>query len=65
MIGSAENDCFYSLVYECLTHICQMDFPVIIIWMSPLSILGESEVFFHFYFIFYRNSCKQVEASFL
>ena len=31
-----------------LTHICQMDFPIIIIWMSPLSILGESGVFFHF-----------------
>ena len=32
-----------------LTHICRMDFPIIIIWTSPLSILGESGVFlFHF-----------------
>ena len=35
-----------------LTFICWMDFPIIIIWMSPLSILGESGIFFHFYFIF-------------
>ena len=31
-----------------LTHICQMDFPTIIIFTSPLSILGESGVFFTF-----------------
>ena len=29
-----------------------MDFPIRIIWMSPFSILGESGVIFHFYFIF-------------
>ena len=29
------------------------------LWTSTLSILGESGVFFHFYSIFYRNSCKQ------
>ena len=44
---------------ENLTHISQMDFTIIIIWTSPLSIVGESGVFFHFYFIFYRNSYKQ------
>ena len=37
----------------------RMDFPIIIIWMSPFSILGESGVIFHFYFIFHWNSCKQ------
>ena len=34
-----------------LTHICWMDFPIYIIWMSPFSILGESGVIW--------NSCKQ------
>ena len=40
-----------------------MDFPIIVIWTSPLSILGESGAFFHFYFSFYRNSCKQTSVS--
>ena len=40
-----------------------MDFPIIIIWTSPLSTLGESGIFFHFYFISYRNSCKQTIAD--
>ena len=31
-----------------LTHMCRMDFPIHIIWMSPFSILGESGVIFHF-----------------
>ena len=39
---------FYTKTTFTLVHICRMDFPIIIIWASPLSILGESEVFFHF-----------------
>ena len=45
-----------------LTHICRMDFPIIIIWTSPLSILGESGVFFHFYFIFIEIPVSPDEA---
>ena len=29
-----------------------MDFPILIIWMSPLSLLGTSGVIFHFLFNF-------------
>ena len=47
------------------THICRMDFPIIIVLTSPLSILGESGVFFHFYFIFFieipvSKQCRRV-----
>ena len=35
-----------------LTHLWPMDFPILIIWMSLLSFVGESGVIFHFYFIF-------------
>ena len=39
--------------YFCiLTHMRRMDFPILIIWMSPFSFLGTSAVFVHFYFIF-------------
>ena len=30
----------------------RMDFPILIIWMSPLSFLGALRVIFHLYFIF-------------
>ena len=32
-----------------------MDFPIVSIWMSPLSFLGASRVIFHFYFIMSAN----------
>ena len=35
-----------------LTHICRMDFPIIIIRVSPLSVLGASGVILKFYSIF-------------
>ena len=35
-----------------LTHICQMDLSILIIWMSPSRILGLSGVLF--YFILFR-----------
>ena len=38
-----------------LTHLGRMDFPILMNWMSPLSILGALGVFFHFYF---RMSAK-------
>ena len=37
-----------------------MDFPILIIWMSPLSFLGTLGSTFHFYFIF---SMKFVSAN--
>ena len=44
-----------------LTHICRMNFPIIIIWVSPLSLLGASGVILNFYSIFRLNSFKQTE----
>ena len=42
----------------CLTHISLVDFSTLINWTSPFSILGMPDVFFfHFYFIFDKNSC--------
>ena len=35
-----------------LTHMQQMDFPILIIWMSPLLFLGTSEEIFSFLFHF-------------
>ena len=40
-----------------LTHICLVDFSILIKWMSLFPVLGVSGVLFHFYSIFYRNSC--------
>ena len=36
-----------------------MDFPIIIIWVSPLSFLGASGVILKFYSFFQLNSSKQ------
>ena len=44
-----------------LTHIWRMDFPIIIIWVSPLSILGALGVNSTIYSIFRWNSSKQTE----
>ena len=44
-----------------LNPLVTMDFPVPIIWTSPLSFLGASGVCFHFYFIFQLKSYKQTE----
>ena len=46
-------------LYLKLTHICLMDFPILINWTSPFRILGVSGVLFLVYFISIRNSCKQ------
>ena len=45
--------CFESL----LTHICPVEFSIVIKWTSPFPVLGMSGVLFHFYSIFDRNSC--------
>ena len=42
-----------------ITHICLMDFSILINWTSPFWIIGVSDVLFHFYSISNRNSCKQ------
>ena len=49
--------CNYSSLF--LTHICLMDFPILINWVSPFPFLGVSGVLFQFYSILNRNSCKQ------
>ena len=35
--------------WEWLTHLRQMDFPIVIIWLSLLSFLGASDLDFNFY----------------
>ena len=35
-----------------LTHLWRMEFPIVIIWISPLSFFGAAGAIFHFYFIF-------------
>ena len=42
-----------------LTHICVVDFPILINWTSPFPILGVSGELFHLYSILNRYSCKQ------
>ena len=59
VFGRMHSQASCSTLVLFVTHIFRMDFPLIIIWTSPISILGESGLFFHFYFNFYRNSCKQ------
>ena len=44
---------------QCLTHICPVDYSILINWTSPFPVLGVSGVLFHLYLIFDRNSCKQ------
>ena len=40
-----------------------MDPSVLISWTSPFAIIGVPGVYFHFYSISNRNSCKQTAAS--
>ena len=49
---------FLSLLFS-LSHICLLDFSILINWTSPFRILGVSGVRFHFYSILNRSSCKQ------
>ena len=49
------NTCIYD-IYGILTHMWRMNFPIVIIWMSPLSFIVASAVIFHFYFIFSLKS---------
>ena len=45
---------------EMITHICQVDSPVLINWAIPFPIVGVSSVIvFHFSSILNRNSFKQ------
>ena len=44
---------------DCLTHLCQMEFPTAINWTIPFPILGLLGGILHFYSNFKRNSCKQ------
>ena len=48
-------------MFSLSTQISRVDFPIIINWMSPLSLLGASGVIFHFYFIFDEKICTQTE----
>ena len=41
-----------------LTHICLMDFPILINFTSPFSFKGCLVYFFHFYHMFDRISCS-------
>ena len=50
-----------SINFQHFTHICPMDFSILINWMSPFPILGVSDVLFRFYFISNRNSSQQIE----
>ena len=43
-------------VLPCLTHLCRMDFPIHIIWMSPFSVLGALGVFFFIFISFSMNN---------
>ena len=47
--GTAENEKTKNIV---LTHMLQIDFPNIIVWMSPFSIYGKSGVIFLYFFTF-------------
>ena len=42
-----------------LTHLCLMDLSILINWTSPFSILGVSDVLYHFYSISSRYSSWQ------
>ena len=42
-----------------LTHICLVDYSILMNWTSPFEILGVSGVCFGFYCTSNRNSCKQ------
>ena len=42
-----------------LTHICLVDFSILINWTSPFPILGVSVFFFQFYSISNRYSCTE------
>ena len=48
-----------------LTHICQVDFSILINWTSPFPVLGVSGVLFHFYCtcISNRYSCQQTKKT--
>ena len=39
-------------LFYCLTHICLVDPSILINWMSPFLILGESGVLFFFFILF-------------
>ena len=39
-----------------LTHICLVDYSILIYWMSPFPILGMCSVFCHFFFFFRKNN---------
>ena len=43
-----------------LTHICLLDFSILIKWTSQFPVLGVSGILFHLYLIFNRNKCKQI-----
>ena len=42
-----------------LTHICQMDLSILIIWRSPFQIVGVSGEHYHFYLILDRKSLSK------
>ena len=52
---------FIESVYEqqWLTHICLMDYSILISWTSPFPILGAPGVIFYFYFILDSNFWNQ------
>ena len=42
-----------------LTHLCRMEFPIVINWNSPFLFKGMLGGIFHFYSSFNRTLCKQ------
>ena len=71
LVKGVHDECINSpWIYPCLymserltliflTHICPVDYSILINWSSPFPILGVAGVIFHFYLIFDRNSYKQ------
>ena len=56
----AESEPYEVRVGLILSYLLRMDFPILIIWMTPLLFLGASGVIFHFLFHF---SIKFMQAN--